>query len=94
MKTLAIEGDLTIYTAAERKPELLAFIKSGKEFEINLAGITDLDTAGLQLLILLKREASQHGKKLSFAMHSKIVLEVLELTNLIGPFGDQVVLAQ
>lgn len=93
MKTLAIEGELTIYTAAKRKPELLAFIKSGKEFEINLAGVTDIDTAGLQLLILLKREASQAGKKLSFVMHSKTVLEVLELANLIGPFGDQVVLA-
>lgn len=94
MKTLALEGELTIYTAAKRKPELLAFIKSGKEVEINLAGVTDLDTAGLQLLILLKREAAQAGKKLSFVMHSKIVLEVLELTNLITPFGDQVVLAQ
>lgn len=93
MQTLTIEGELTIYTAAKRKPELLAFLNSGEDLEMNLAGVTEIDTAGLQLLILIKREAAQSGKTLSFVMHSKIVLEVLELANLIGPFGDQVVLA-
>lgn len=93
MQTLTIEGELTIYTAAKRKPELLAFLNSGEDLEMNLAGVTDIDSAGLQILILLKRDAEQAGKKLSFVMHSKIVLEVLELANLIGPFGDQVVLA-
>lgn len=93
MPTLAIEGELTIFTAAEQKPKLLKFLNKGKQLEINLAGVTEIDTAGLQLLILIKREAAQVGKSLSFVMHSKAVLETLELANLIGPFGDQVVLA-
>lgn len=94
MQHLAIEGELTIFTAAEQKPKLLKFLKKGKQFEINLASVTEIDTAGLQLLILLKREAAQTGKTLSFVMHSKAVLEMLELTNLIAAFGDQVVLAR
>jgi anti-sigma B factor antagonist len=92
MQTLAIEGELTIFTAAERKTQLLAFLKSADALAINLAGVTDIDTAGLQLLILSKREAAQAGKTLSFVMHSNTVLEILELTKLTGIFGDQVVL--
>lgn len=92
MQTLVIDGELTIYTAAEQKPRLLAFLASGDELELNLADVTEIDTAGLQLLILIKREAAQAGKTLSFTMHSHVVLETLELTNLISAFGDQVTL--
>jgi anti-anti-sigma factor len=93
METLTLDGELTIFTATERKPQLLAFLNSGDALEINLANVAEIDTAGLQLLVLLKREAARAGKNLSFAMHSKVVLEMLELTNLTGTFGDQVVLA-
>jgi len=94
MQTLALESELTIFTAAEQKMRLLAFLKSGDELEINLADVAEIDTAGLQILILLKREAAQTGKTLVFVMHSKAVLDVLELTRLSGVFGDQVVLSQ
>lgn len=94
MQTLAIEGEMTIFFAAEQKPQLLNFLaKRGKEFELNLANVSEIDTAGLQLLILLKREAARTGKTLRYVMHSKAVLEVLELTRLTSGFGDQVVLA-
>lgn len=93
MQTLAIEGELTIFTAAEQKNRLLAFLQAGEALEINLAGVTEIDTAGLQLLILIKREAAQTGKTLSFVMHSNAVLEILELAKLTTAFGDQVILA-
>ncbi len=92
MQTLAIEGELTIFTAAEQKPKLLKFLNKGKQLEVNLAGVTEIDTAGLQLLILVKREAARAGKILSFVMHSNVVLETLELADLISAFGDQVML--
>lgn len=94
MQTLAIEDDLTIYTAGRQKSRLLDFLKSGDTLEVNLAGVTDIDTAGLQLLILIKREAARAGKTLGFVMHSNVVLEALELANLIGSFGDQVMLTR
>jgi len=93
MQTLTIEGELTVFTAAEQKTSLLAFLNTGDELEINLANVGEIDTAGLQLLILIKREAAQSGKTLRFVMHSKAVLDVLELTRLTSAFGDQVVLA-
>lgn len=94
MKTLSIEGDLTIFTVAEQKLLLLDFLHTDDQLELNLANIEEIDTAGLQLLILIKREAARTGKLLSFVMHSKAVLEVLELSNMVTAFGDQVVLSE
>ncbi|AEG02333.1 STAS domain-containing protein [Methylomonas methanica] len=93
MQTLTIEDELTIFTAADQKPHLLAFLNSADDLEINLSKVEEMDTAGLQLLILIKREAAQADKKLRFVMHSKVVLEILELANLTTAFGDQVILA-
>ncbi|WP_150048015.1 MULTISPECIES: STAS domain-containing protein [Methylomonas] len=94
MQTLTLEDELTIFTAAELKPQLLNFLNSENELEIDLSKIVEMDTAGLQLLILIKREANKASKKLHFIFHSKTVLEILELTNLTASFGDQVVLAR
>jgi anti-sigma B factor antagonist len=88
MQTLDITGEMTIYTAAEQKGQLLAFIESGQSLEINLSQVSELDTAGTQLLILAKQEAARAQKKLRFVMHSNAVLDVLELANLTTVFGD------
>ncbi|MFA5984698.1 MAG: STAS domain-containing protein [Methylococcaceae bacterium] len=93
MQTLAIEGELTIYNAGEQKTRFLAFLNSGESLQINLAEVTEIDTAGLQLLILIKRTATKAKKELSFVMHSDAVLDILELTRLATAFGDPVVLA-
>lgn len=93
MQTLTIEDELTIFTAADQKANLLSFLDSGDSLELNLSQVAEMDTAGLQLLILIKREAARTDKTLRFTMHSKVVLDILELTNLTTSFGDQVVLA-
>lgn len=93
MQRLELAEELTIYTAMEYKSKLLAFLAQGDELELDLFHVQEIDTAGLQLLILIKREAANAGKKLSFTMHSKAVLAALELTNLAFSFGDQIVLA-
>ncbi len=92
MHTLNLEGDLTIYTAAKQKEVLSDLLQNSGELEINLSGVTELDSAGLQLLILAKREAAKREQSLRFVMHSRAVLEALELANLAAPFGDQVVI--
>lgn len=94
METLEVKGELTIFNVAGHKEKLLAALRANDALELNLAGVNEIDTAGLQLLILLKREASLTSKKMSFAMHSKPVLDLLELANLTTAFGDQLVLPQ
>jgi anti-sigma B factor antagonist len=88
MQPLEIKGEMTIYTAAEQKDYLLAYINSGSELEINLSEVSELDTAGTQLLVMAKQEATRKQKKLKFTMHSNAVLDVLELANLTTAFGD------
>ena len=90
---LRLEGELTIFRVAELKAPILSALATPEPIEFDLSGITEMDGAGLQLLILAKREAAQVGKTVRFTGHSHVVLEVLEMTNLLGQFGDPVVLA-
>jgi anti-sigma B factor antagonist len=52
-----------------------------------------MDTAGLQLLMLLKREVLQQGKRLTISGHSPAVQQVLDFCNLVGVFGDPMVIS-
>lgn len=85
------EGEMTIYTAAELKQPLIELLLQGSETELDLAGVSEIDTAGVQLLILAKREAKRLGKTLRFTNHSQAVVECLDLCDLTAVFGDQVV---
>lgn len=88
----AIEGELTIYRAAELKDIIFSQINSADLVEIDLSHVTELDSAGLQLLLSAKLEAMIRDKQLHFVGHSKPVLEVIDLCDLGGFFGDQVVI--
>lgn len=90
---LRIEGEMTIYTAADLRAQLLPRLAEPQELEIDLSGVSELDSAGVQLLILAKREAGRCGRILRLSRHSPAVLEVFELYQLGGHFGDPLVLA-
>lgn len=87
-----IAGEMTIYQAAEIKEELLRCLNHGTEVEINLSEVSEMDTAGFQLLLLIKREAANAGKLLRLVAHSPATLEVLDLFNMASHFGDPVMM--
>ena len=89
---LRIDGEMTIYRATELKQDLLVALDKTKELEIDLAAVTELDTAGVQILMLLKRQAMATECKLHLVAHSPPVLEVFELLNLAAYFGDPLVI--
>ena len=91
---LHIAGEMSIYTAAELKAQLLPHLGQPGEVELDLADVSELDGAGLQLLILAKREAARVGATLRLSRHSPAVLEVFELCNLAGLFGDPLVISR
>lgn len=74
-----IEGDMTIYTALEMKEKLLEPIEKCKSMELELSQVQDIDTAGIQLLGLLKREAVARDINLEFKNHSTTVQDVFAL---------------
>jgi len=92
-----LDGDLTIYSAAQAKPALLALLRGAPEpdgLELDLRGVAEFDTAGLQVLMLLKNESRQTGRPLHLVNHSACVLEVFDLINLAAFFGDPLLVEQ
>lgn len=75
---LTIDGAMTVYEASESKSELLAALADGAGLEIDLAGVDEIDTAGLQLLVLTRREGAQAGKPVRLADPSAALLEALD----------------
>ncbi len=90
--SLRLDGELTIYRAAEVKQLLLDSLHGAAAQEIDLSGVTELDTAGVQLLMLAKRSAEAEGRTLHLANHSPAVLDVFQLLDLAGYFGDPLVI--
>ena len=89
---LAIEGELSIYTAGEWKKRLDDLIDQGGSLELDPGAVQELDTAGLQLLIMAKKEAAARSQQLLLSNHSQAVLEVFELCGVAAFFGDPILL--
>ena len=89
---LPLEGEMTIYNAAEMKARLIEAIDNHKELEIDLARITEMDSAGFQLLLLAKREAGNQKKSLRLSNHSEACLELINLYHTAEFFGDPIIL--
>jgi anti-anti-sigma factor len=79
---LAIEGEMTIYRAAELKQTLLGSLARPGSIHVDLSAVTELDAAGVQLLMLARQLADTRQKELRLVAISLAALEVLELLNL------------
>jgi anti-sigma B factor antagonist len=79
-----LDGELTIYTAAEQCPTLLAALETGATIRVGLAGVTEMDTAGLQILLAVRREAERLGGAAEFHDASEAVLDALAIVHLDG----------
>lgn len=91
---ISIEGELTIYTALLLKEKLLTGLSTTEELELDLSDVGEIDAAGLQLLVMIKQEASALGKVLRFTGHSQVVLDLLDLSGLAGFFGDPLLIVR
>lgn len=76
---LFIEGDLTIRRVQEMKDVLLARLAQSQALEVDLAGVTEIDTAGAQLLLMARRAAQASQKELWLVAHSPAVVSLFEL---------------
>ena len=79
---VAIDDELTIVTAASHRETLLAALRDASGVRVELSGISDLDTAGLQVLLLLRDEGARLHVPVEFGEPSAAVAEVLALTRL------------
>ncbi|MBI5888151.1 MAG: STAS domain-containing protein [Deltaproteobacteria bacterium] len=94
----SIEGDMTIYHAGELKKSIFENLQGAEpsqgveplqgaeavEFDLN--AVSDMDTAGVQLLMLALREAKACRKSVKIAAHSNATKKIFDLYNLNGYF--------
>lgn len=90
---MRMEGELTIYTASATKALLMPVLEKCSNLEIDLSQVSEMDTSGLQLLMLAKRECVARKGNMNLTGHTQAVLDVLDLCNMSQYFGDPVWIA-
>lgn len=80
---LSIDGELTIYTAAEYKNYLVENFTSEHSLEVNLEGVEEIDTCGLQLLATMSKQLSDRGNEINVIATSDIARDALETSRLM-----------
>lgn len=75
---LNLTGACTLCEVTELAQQLIPLADSGEALHVNLAGVTEMDCAGLQLLFALYRA----NKKTNFIHPSPVVVELLEQLDL------------
>jgi anti-anti-sigma factor len=81
---LRIDGEMTIFRAAELKPLLLA---TPAPTAVDLSEVTEIDSAGLQLLLVARREALAQQREFHLVAPSRAVVDLLALLELSALFG-------
>ena len=85
--------ELTIYTAAETMEAIRPELKKNLPVQLNLSEVTEIDAAGLQILLAIKLHADSNAQDFKINGRSEPVTELLELGDLAGYFGEPVVLS-
>lgn len=84
---LTLFGELTLNHAHELRERLFGALSRNEALEVDLLNVTQIDTAGLQLLVLLHREALASGKPLRWLGFSLVVQDAFELLDLAEIMG-------
>lgn len=87
---LELGGELTVYQATEIKTTLVAALQGHSVLEFRLGAVGEIDTAGLQLLILIKREAMAMKKTFRMVERSHAVTEIIGLFDMDEFFDDAI----
>jgi anti-anti-sigma factor len=92
--SIAISGEMSIYTAKLTQTTLLELLHTEDQIHIDLSEVSDIDSTGIQLLLSIKNFANAQNIPLQFHGHSQCVLNVIDLYNIAAELGDPLVLTQ
>lgn len=88
---LILDGPMTIYRVGEIKAQLVNALATSSILEIDLSHVSEMDTAGFQLLVMAKRESQRVGHTLRIVAHSQPVRDVIDFYNMDAFFGDPMI---
>lgn len=63
-RAVVLQGAVDIFFAADLRQAALALLEGGEDVAVDCEKLERLDTATLQILLALKKELEQRGKKL------------------------------
>ena len=90
MSQLALSGELTIYSAVEVSQNLLSAVQQAQQtagpLELDLAEVSELDGAGLQLLLSTAKSVAEWGAGVTLSRVPPHIQEVLESYHLSNRF--------
>ena len=81
---LSIDGELTIYTALEYKNYLIEKYTGGKTLEIDLGGVDEIDTSGIQLILALTNKISADGDDINIIASNETVNSAFAANNIFA----------
>jgi len=87
---LRIDGEFTIYRAVELQSALkaaLAGVPDGADLEVDLSAVSEMDSAGVQLLVAARASARAAGCELRLSGRSPAVDEVFRTLRLAAHFA-------
>lgn len=85
-RRLHMEGEMTVYSAFYFRDTVLAALPPQGKLEIDLSGVREIDSAGLQVMLQLK---SKCATGLSFTNYSPAVRRVLDVCKLTAYMNDE-----
>lgn len=84
---IVVEGDVDLYSSPELRTAVLKAVpKAGAGVEIDLGGVTYMDSSGVATLVEGLRSAKEHQKAFTLIAPSTAVMKVLELARLDSIF--------
>jgi anti-anti-sigma regulatory factor len=86
--SLALPAELTIYTAGETRPQWLAWLAAddAESLQVDASGVTEVDAAGVQLLVALARALQAQQRRLLLERPSPVLRGACERLGLTGLF--------
>ncbi|MGE0086874.1 MAG: lipid asymmetry maintenance protein MlaB [Desulfococcaceae bacterium] len=75
---LRLEGPLTVYEVGEMREVLLAALEGERDLLLDIAGICDCDTTGVQLLLSARKKARNEKKNFMIKGDSDAVRKAAE----------------
>lgn len=75
---LAIDEDMTIYAIKALKQGISKELDTYRRFELNLSGVEEIDSAGIQLLLALESELTKKEKEFKLTAVSGAVAKLIE----------------
>ena len=83
---LAFNGEMTIFTADAAQRQLSLYLDGYSKFELDLSDITEIDTAGIQLLLMLHQKSTHSNKPVRILAVSEPVFNRLKVYGLLDCF--------